>query len=137
MLGMRAMIVKEFRELVRDRRTLAMLIVMPLLLLVIFGYAANFYVSSVKTAVVGPQASQVVTTLPSFFDVTVTEPAGTQADARTLLRDNTVDVAFVTGTDSGARPGERVEPVRRAVGRGGAQQGRRPGQDRRCSTTPA
>ena len=32
--------VKEFRELVRDRRTLAMLIVMPLLLLVIFGYAA-------------------------------------------------------------------------------------------------
>ena len=34
-----------------------MLIVMPLLLLVIFGYAANFYVdSSVTTAVVGPQA---------------------------------------------------------------------------------
>ena len=97
MLGMRAMIVKEFRELVRDRRTLAMLIVMPLLLLVIFGYAANFYVSSVKTAVVGPQASQVVTMLQPFFDVTVTEPADTQADARTLLRDNTVDVAFVTG----------------------------------------
>jgi ABC-2 type transport system permease protein len=96
-LGMRAMIVKEFRELVRDRRTLAMLIVMPLLLLVIFGYAANFYVSSVKTAVVGPQASQVVAMLPSFFDVTVTEPGGTQAGARTLLRDNTVDVAFVTG----------------------------------------
>src|SRR4029077_12826735 len=94
---MRAMIVKEFRELVRDRRTLAMLIVMPLLLLVIFGYAANFYVSSVKTAVVGPQASQVVAMLPSFFDVTVTEPGDTQADARTLLRDNTVDVAFVTG----------------------------------------
>lgn len=44
--------VKEFRELVRDRRTLAMLIVMPLLLLVIFGYAANFYVSSLSTAVV-------------------------------------------------------------------------------------
>src|SRR5437660_1495494 len=64
---MRAMIVKEFRELVRDRRTLAMLIVMPLLLLVIFGYAANFYVSSVKTAVVGPQASQVVAMLPSYF----------------------------------------------------------------------
>src|SRR5437868_139772 len=94
---MRAMIVKEFRELVRDRRTLAMLIVMPLLLLVIFGYAANFYVSSVKTAVVGPQAAQVVAMLPSFFDVTVTEPGDTQADAQTLLRDNTVDVAFVTG----------------------------------------
>jgi len=61
---MRAMIVKEFRELVRDRRTLAMLIVMPLLLLIIFGYAANFYVTSVKAAVVGPQATQVASQLP-------------------------------------------------------------------------
>lgn len=91
------MIVKEFRELVRDRRTLALLIVMPLLLLVIFGYAANFYVSSVKTAVVGPQAAQAAAMLPSFFDVTMTEPSGTQADAETLLQDNKVDVAFVTG----------------------------------------
>ena len=96
---MRAMIVKEFRELVRDRRTLGLLIMMPLLLLVIFGYAANFYVSSVKTAVVGPQASQVAGTLPSFFDVTVTQPADTQAGAETLLQDNKVDVAFVTGKD--------------------------------------
>ena len=94
---MKAMIVKEFRELLRDRRTLGMLVALPLLLLVIFGYAANFYVSSLSTAVVGPQASQVVTMLPSFFDVTATEPADTQADAETLLRDNKVDVAFVTG----------------------------------------
>jgi len=91
------MIVKEFRELVRDRRTLGMLVVMPLLLLVIFGYAANFYVSSLKTAVVGPQAAQTATMLPPIFDVTVTEPSGTQADAETLLRDNKVDVAIVTG----------------------------------------
>src|SRR5215510_5715877 len=94
---MRAMIVKEFRELVRDRRTLGLLIMMPLLLLVIFGYAANFYVSSLKTAVVGPQASQVAAQLPSLFNVTVTQPSGTQADAKTLLRDNKVDVAYVTG----------------------------------------
>ena len=38
---MRAMIVKEFRQLRRDRRTLAMMIVMPVLLLVILGYAAR------------------------------------------------------------------------------------------------
>ena len=61
---MRAMIVKEFRELRRDRRTLAMLIAMPLLLLVIFGYAANFEVKTVKVAVVGPQATLVTATLP-------------------------------------------------------------------------
>ena len=94
---MRAMIIKEFRELRRDRRTLGMLIAMPLLLLVIFGYAANFYVSSVKAAVVGPQATQVAAMLPSFFDVTVIEPTQGRADAEALLRDNIVDVALVTG----------------------------------------
>jgi len=91
------MILKEFRELRRDRRTVAMLIAMPLLLLVIFGYAANFYVSSVKAAVVGPQATQVAAALPAFFDVTVVEPTDTQADAEQLLQDNKVEVAFVTG----------------------------------------
>jgi ABC-type multidrug transport system permease subunit len=91
------MIVKEFRELGRDRRTLAMLIGMPLLLLVIFGYAANFRVPTVTAAVVGPGAAQLAATLPSsFFDVTVIEPADTQADAAQLLQDNTVDVAVVT-----------------------------------------
>src|SRR5262245_376358 len=94
---MGAMIIKEFRELGRDRRTLAMLIVMPLLLLVIFGYAANFNVSTVKAAVVGPQAEQLAAQLPSFFDVTVTEPSSTQSDAEALLQDNKVDVAFVSG----------------------------------------
>jgi ABC-2 type transport system permease protein len=91
------MIVKELRELRRDKRTLAMLIVMPLLLLVIFGYAANFFVTSVKAAVVGPQATTVAAALPSFFDVTVVETGQGRAEAEGLLRDNTVDVAFVTG----------------------------------------
>ena len=46
---MRAMILKEFRELRRDRRTMAMLVALPLVLLVIFGYAANFRVDSLRT----------------------------------------------------------------------------------------
>ena len=92
------MVAKEFRELRRDRRTLAMIIVMPLLLLVIFGYAANFSISSVRTAVVGPQAQQVAGTLPSFFDVTTIDPSQTRADALDLLKARTVDVVFVTGS---------------------------------------
>jgi ABC-2 type transport system permease protein len=92
-----AMIVKEFRELFRDRRTVAMLVVMPLLLLVIFGYAANFNVKSVKTAVVGPQAQQIAAQLPDFFDVTSVNATDTRADAEQLLQDNKVDVAIVTG----------------------------------------
>ncbi|PJI86611.1 ABC transporter permease [Luteimicrobium subarcticum] len=97
---MKAMIVKEFRELVRDRRTVALLVALPLLLLVIFGYAANFYVDSVSTAVVGPQAEQVAKALPDYFDVTTVEPGDDKADATELLRDDRVDVALVTGGSS-------------------------------------
>ena len=96
MPAMRAMIVKEFRELRRDRRTLAMLVVMPLLLLVIFGYAANFYVSSVDAAVVGSRAKALEAQLPDFFVVTVIDPTGSRSDAQQLLQDNRVDIAFVT-----------------------------------------
>lgn len=96
---MRAMIVKEFRELVRDRRTVAMLVVLPLLLLVIFGYAANFYVGSVKAAVVGPQAEQVAGQVPDYFDVTTVAPSDSAGDAKQMLQDNKVDVTIVTGTN--------------------------------------
>jgi len=91
------MILKEFRELFRDRRTLAMLVALPLLLLVIFGYAANFYVSSAKTALVGPGSVRVADQLPPYFHVTTAEPAASEAQARDLIRDGKADVAIVTG----------------------------------------
>jgi ABC-type multidrug transport system permease subunit len=95
---MRAMFLKEFRELRRDRRTMGMLIMMPLLLLVVFGYAANFTITSVETAVVGPQAQQVADQLPDFFVVTTVDPQADRADAEQMVVDNEVDVAIVTGT---------------------------------------
>ena len=56
---MKAMIVKEFRELARDRRTLALLIALPIVLLTVFGYAANFTVETTKALLVGPAAQEV------------------------------------------------------------------------------
>ena len=56
---MRAIAVKEFRELRRDRRTLAMLFLLPFLFLVVFGYAASFDIKDVPTVVVGPGAQTV------------------------------------------------------------------------------
>lgn len=91
----KAMIVKEFRELIRDRRTVALLVALPLILLVVFGYAANFYVSHASTAVVGTNAKQVAKALPDYFHVTATKPSETAADAKNMLRDDAVDVAFV------------------------------------------
>jgi ABC-2 type transport system permease protein len=91
-----AMVRKEFQELRRDRRTMAMLIVLPLLLLVVFGYAANFHVSSISTDVYGPQAEQASAALQDPFHVRTVDPSGTRQDAETVIRDNTVDVAIVT-----------------------------------------
>ena len=51
-----AIILKEFRQLKRDRRTVAMLFMLPLFFLVVFGYAASFDVKTVPTIVVGPRA---------------------------------------------------------------------------------
>lgn len=91
-----AMIVKEFRQLRRDRRTLAMMIVMPVLLLIVFGYAASFDVSKIPTAVAGPLAGAVALHAP--FDVVQRDPAAGQSWARTQLRDGKAAVAVVTGT---------------------------------------
>jgi ABC-2 type transport system permease protein len=100
------MIVKEFRQLRRDRRTLAMMILMPVLLLVILGYAASFDVSSVPTAVAGPGAGTVARTLPPPLKLAVSYPGGAQgpeAWASGQLRDGHAAVAIVTG--AAASPG--------------------------------
>lgn len=96
-----AMIVKEIRQLRRDHRTLAMMIVLPVLLLVVFGYAASFDVDEIPTAVVGPEAEQVAGALPAPFTVESVTPGGTRADAVDDLRDARAAVAFVTGPGPG------------------------------------
>lgn len=78
---MLAMIFKEFRQVGRDRRTLAMLIVMPVLLLLVFGYAASFDVDEIPTTVVGPQSEVVGDRLPEIFVVEHIDPEGTRDDA--------------------------------------------------------
>src|SRR5262249_55566611 len=97
--AMWAMIVKEFRQLRRDRRTLAMMIVMPVLLLVILGYAASFDVPDIPTVVAGPGAAAAAQALPKSFTVTDTHtapPAAASAWSRDQLRDGRAAVAVVT-----------------------------------------
>jgi ABC-2 type transport system permease protein len=92
-----AMIVKEFRQVRRDRRTLAMMIVLPVLLLVVLGYAASFDVKSISVAVAGPQAAAVEKLLGAPFKVTETQAGQGRAWAGDQLRDGRADVAVVTG----------------------------------------
>jgi len=110
-----AMIVKEFRQVRRDRRTLAMMIVLPVLLLVVLGYAASFDVKTITVVAAGPQASAVAGLLKSPFDITATGPDRTWAQDQ--LRDGKAEMAVVTG---GARPvvlidGSQLFPARAAL----------------------
>lgn len=107
-MRMKAMILKEFRELRRDKRTMAMLIALPILLLVVFGYAANFTIDQVPTRVVGTQSApvtaQVTAQLPPLFQVDTPaaaaddDAAGDTQTALDLVKDGDAQVAIDTTT---------------------------------------
>jgi ABC-2 type transport system permease protein len=95
---MKSMIIKEFRELSRDRRTMAMIVVLPILFLVIFGYAANFNVGTLKTIVIGPQAAVAQSILPPLFEVTSVDASATSEQARQMIARAEAQVVIDTTT---------------------------------------
>lgn len=95
-----AMVAKEFRELRRDRRTVAMMVVLPVIMLIVFGYAASFNVHDISTVVTGPSARQAAASLHAPLKVTEIDPAAGQSTARARLRDGRAVVAVVTGGSS-------------------------------------
>lgn len=111
---MRALFIKEFQELKRDRRTLAMIIMLPLLLLLVFGYAANFSVDHINVKVLGPQASSTVSYLKSlpgadkFNFVADTSASPSPAQAQKLLRSPSGDVVVIPKAKAGTLS-ERVD----------------------------
>ena len=99
-----AIALKEFRQLRRDRRTVALLFLLPFLFLVVFGYAASFDVREVTTLVVGPRATLVAAALPAEFQVVATRPGDGAAQARDALRRGEAVAAVVTSSQAGAAP---------------------------------
>ena len=97
---MLAMIIKELRQVVRDKRTLAMLIVMPAVLLIIFGYAASFDVEEIPTVVIGDQAQAIADRLPEAFAIESVDVGGGQAEAEESLIAGDAHVAFVSNGSS-------------------------------------
>lgn len=94
---MLAMALKELRQLRRDRRTVALMVGLPIVLLVVFGYAASFDVDTLRTVVVGPGAAQVAAAAPERLEVLAEHPEKGRADAVRRLRDGQAQVAIVTG----------------------------------------
>jgi ABC-2 type transport system permease protein len=111
-----AMIVKEFRQVRRDRRTLAMMIVLPLVLLVVFGYAASFDVSEISTVVGGPAAERTAGALPDLFEVERTDSAEGEAGLRDTLRDGDAVVGILADPEGPTAliDGSQLFPARAA-----------------------
>jgi ABC-2 type transport system permease protein len=75
-----------------------LMIVSPVILLIVFGYAANFKVDDIPTVVVGPGAHQAAALLRApTFTVTETDPAAGESAAQARLREGKAVIAVVTG----------------------------------------
>lgn len=98
-----AVIVKELRQLRRDRVTLAMIVVLPVVQLTIFGYAINLNVRGLPAAIAdeaGTAGSRAV--VMDMLATGVIEPvqlADTPQELVSMLRRGTISVAIVVPED--------------------------------------
>jgi ABC transporter DrrB family efflux protein len=99
-----ALIRKEFIQLRRDRRTLAIIVGMPLIFVLIFGYAASFDVTHISTELVGGDSALVRRGLEAGGAFSVRDRvAPDEAAARSDLLHGRATVAVLVGSDGRPR----------------------------------
>lgn len=98
-----AFIIKESKHILRDTRTMLILFAMPVMLMLIFGFAVSTDVRDVRTIVVTSSqdhlTQQMITALSQseYFDICYTVP--TPRDAERLIRNQKADIAIVFSAD--------------------------------------
>ena len=94
-----SLVIKEAKHIVRDKRTMLMLFGMPIVLMLLFGFAITNDVKNVRTVIVMSQANyatqQAVDRLSASAYFTVTRAVATPAEARRLIQDQKADLAVV------------------------------------------
>ena len=94
---------KESRHILRDRRTMLILFGMPIVLMLLFGFAITNDVRNVRTVVVTSQMDHITRmavdrlVASEYFDITAT--VGTSKEAERLIRNQKADMAVVFGAD--------------------------------------
>lgn len=90
---------KEFNHILRDTRTLMVLIVMPVVMIVLFGFALSTEIKDVKVAVYDPSRDAATSRLVSQIDAseyfTVTAFFDGEDGVLEAFRSNTADIAIV------------------------------------------
>lgn len=110
-----AVMIKEFTQLRRDRITYAMILVMPLVQLLLFGYAINTDPRHLPAAVVSYDhsdiANAVVATLQTSSYVDVTRRPTSEAEMDRLMRRGSISLALTIPPDFTHRvlKGERAQ----------------------------
>ena len=96
-------VIKEGKHILRDKRTMLILFGMPLVLMLIFGFAITTDVKNVRTVVVASSmdhlTQQVVDRLAASEYFTITQVVATPRDAERAIRNQKADMAIVFGAD--------------------------------------
>ena len=105
----RSFVIKEARHIVRDTRTMLILFGMPVVLMLIFGFAITTDVRNVRTVVVTSSQDhltrQAVDRLAASEYFTLTAAVATPQDAERLIRGQKADLAIVFTPDFASRRG--------------------------------
>lgn len=102
-------IIKETQHIMRDRRTMMILFGMPIILMLIFGFAISTDVRNVRTVVVmsqiDHQTQRMINALDESEYFKVLYKVHTPAEAEQLIRNHKADMGIVFSTDFASKHG--------------------------------
>jgi len=100
-----AFVIKEAKHILRDKRTMLILFGMPVVMMLLFGFAISTDVKNVRTVVVtsqmSPRIQQAVERLAHSEYFIITQTVNTPQQAEQLMRSQQVDMALVFDKDQG------------------------------------
>ena len=102
-----AFVIKEAKHILRDKRTMLILFGMPVVLMLLFGFAITTDVKNVRTVVVNsemsPRTQQAVERLSQSEYFIITQTVNTPHEAEQLIRNQKADMALVFAQDRGVK----------------------------------
>ncbi|MDD3108101.1 MAG: ABC transporter permease, partial [Alistipes sp.] len=103
----RSFVRKEILHILRDPRTMLILLGMPVVQILLFGFAISVEIRGINLAIVAPVQSETLRQITAKIEAnpyfTVVAPAATAVEAESLLRNGTVDLVLRFPPDSDAR----------------------------------
>ena len=94
-----AFVIKETKHILRDKRTMLILFGMPVVMMLLFGFAITTDVKNVRTVVVtsemSPRTQQAIERLAQSEYFVITQTVNTPREAEQLIRSQKADMALV------------------------------------------